>query len=49
MTEVVGRVHLEKGDPIYHIGDAAFSFYLIEKGHVEVDDRSGASPKNRSG
>jgi NADH dehydrogenase len=45
MTEVVGRVHLEKGDPIYHIGDAAFSFYLIEQGHVEVDDHSGATRK----
>jgi NADH dehydrogenase len=45
MTEVVGRVHLEKGDPIYHIGDAAFSFYLIERGHVEVDDHSGVTRK----
>jgi NADH:ubiquinone reductase (H+-translocating) len=45
MTEVIGRVHLEKGDPIYHIGDAAFSFYLIEKGHVEVDDHSGSARK----
>jgi NADH:ubiquinone reductase (H+-translocating) len=45
MTEVVGRVHLEKGDPIYHIGDSAFSFYLIEQGHVEVDDHSGATRK----
>jgi NADH:ubiquinone reductase (H+-translocating) len=42
MTEVVGRVHLEKGDPIYHIGDPSFSFYLIEKGTLEVDDRSGS-------
>ena len=42
MTEVVGRVHLEKGDPIYQIGDAAFSFYLLEKGSVEVNDRSGS-------
>ena len=42
MTEVIGRVHLEKGDPIYHIGDAAFSFYLLEKGSVEVNDRSGS-------
>src|ERR1700722_18239835 len=42
MTEVVGRVHLEKGDPIYHLGDAAFSFYLVEKGRVQVDDRSGS-------
>jgi NADH dehydrogenase len=45
MTEVVGRVHLEKGDPIYHIGDPSFSFYLIEKGAVEVDDHSGSSRK----
>jgi NADH:quinone reductase (non-electrogenic) len=45
MTEVIGRVHLEKGDPIYHIGDSAFSFYLIEKGQVEVDDHSGAARK----
>jgi len=42
MTEVLGRVHLEKGDPIYHIGDAAFSFYLIEKGSVQIDDHSGS-------
>jgi NADH:ubiquinone reductase (H+-translocating) len=42
MTEVIGRVHLEKGDPIYHIGDTAFSFYLLEKGSVEVNDRSGS-------
>jgi NADH dehydrogenase len=39
---VVGRVHLEKGDPIYHIGEAAFSFYLVEKGSVEINDRSGS-------
>ena len=43
MTEVIGRAHLEKGDPIYHIGDAAFSFYLIEKGSVQIDDRSGST------
>jgi NADH dehydrogenase len=41
MTEVVGRVHLEKGDPVYHIGDPAFSFYLIEKGLVELSDENG--------
>ena len=45
MTEVLGRVHLEKGDPIYHIGDGAFSFYLIERGQVEVDDHCGAVRK----
>ena len=44
-TEVLGRVHLEKGDPIYHIGDAAFSFYLLENGSVEVNDRSGSVRK----
>jgi NADH dehydrogenase len=42
MTEVIGRVHLEKGDPVYHIGDAAFSFYLLENGSIEVNDRSGS-------
>jgi NADH:ubiquinone reductase (H+-translocating) len=42
MTKVVGRVHLENGDQVYHIGDAAFSFYLIEKGQVEVDDHAGS-------
>jgi NADH dehydrogenase len=42
MTEVIGRVHLEKGDPVYQIGDAAFSFYLLETGSVEVNDRSGS-------
>jgi NADH:ubiquinone reductase (H+-translocating) len=42
MTEVIGRAHLEKGDPVYHIGDTAFSFYLIEKGKVEMDDHSGS-------
>jgi NADH dehydrogenase len=41
MTEVVGRVHLEKGDPVYHIGDPAFSFYVIEKGQVELSDENG--------
>jgi NADH dehydrogenase len=41
MTEVVGRVHLEKGDPVFHIGDPAFSFYIIEKGKVELSDENG--------
>ena len=42
-TNVVGRVHLEKGDPVYHIDDTAFSFYLIEKGKIEIDDHAGAA------
>jgi NADH:ubiquinone reductase (H+-translocating) len=41
MTEVVGRVYLEKGDPVYDIGDPAFSFYVIEKGQVELSDKNG--------
>ncbi|MBV9299849.1 MAG: FAD-dependent oxidoreductase [Verrucomicrobia bacterium] len=41
-TEVIGRVHLENGNPIYHIGDASFSFYLIENGHVKLDDHAGS-------
>jgi NADH dehydrogenase len=42
-TNVVGRVHLEKGDPVYHIGDTAFSFYLLEKGKIEIDDHAGVA------
>jgi NADH:ubiquinone reductase (H+-translocating) len=45
MTQIIGRVHLEKGDPVYHIGDPSFSFYLIEKGSVEIDDHSGSVRK----
>jgi NADH:ubiquinone reductase (H+-translocating) len=41
MTKVVGRVHLEKGDPVFHIGDPAFSFYIVEKGKVELSDENG--------
>jgi NADH dehydrogenase len=41
MTKVVGRVHLEKGDPVYHIGDPASSFYIVEKGKVELSDGNG--------
>ena len=43
MTNVIGRVHLEKGDPVYHIGDTAFSFYLLEKGKIEIDDHAGSA------
>jgi CRP-like cAMP-binding protein len=39
--QVVGRVYLEKGDPVYDIGDPAFSFYLIEKGQVALADEHG--------
>jgi NADH dehydrogenase len=34
---------------VYHIGDAAFSFYLIEKGQVEVDDHAGSARTLRPG
>ncbi|HZC34169.1 MAG TPA: cyclic nucleotide-binding domain-containing protein, partial [Chthoniobacterales bacterium] len=37
-TSVLGRMHLERDDPIYHAGDPAFSFYLIEKGKVRISD-----------
>jgi NADH:ubiquinone reductase (H+-translocating) len=37
-TRIVGRMHSEPNDPIYHAGDPAFSFYLIEKGKVRVTD-----------
>ena len=45
MTEVIGRVHLEKGDPVYHIGDPALSFYIIEKGSVELSDQNRSIQK----
>jgi NADH:ubiquinone reductase (H+-translocating) len=37
-TQVLGRMHLESNDPVYHNGDPAFSFYLIEKGKVRISD-----------
>jgi NADH dehydrogenase len=37
-TRVVGRMHSEPNDPIYHTGDPAFSFYLIEKGKVRISN-----------
>jgi NADH:ubiquinone reductase (H+-translocating) len=37
-TRVLGRMHLEPNDPIYHVGDPAFSFYLVEKGKVQIVD-----------
>jgi NADH:ubiquinone reductase (H+-translocating) len=37
-TRVIGRMHSEPNDPIYHAGDPAFSFYLIEKGKVRITD-----------
>ncbi|MBV9273063.1 MAG: FAD-dependent oxidoreductase [Verrucomicrobia bacterium] len=40
-TEVLGRMHLEAGDPVFHRGDPAFSFYLIEKGSVAITDDQG--------
>ena len=40
-TNVLGRVHLEKGDPVYHMGDPAFSFYIVEKGRLQVSDAAG--------
>jgi NADH dehydrogenase len=37
-TRVLGRMHSEPNDPIYHTGDPAFSFYLIEKGKIRITD-----------
>ncbi len=42
-TNAVGKVHLEKGDPVYHVGDPAFSFYVVEKGQLKLSDTSGVS------
>jgi NADH:ubiquinone reductase (H+-translocating) len=34
-------MHLETGDPVFHRGDPAFSFYLIEKGKIGLTDDQG--------
>jgi len=37
-----------KGDPVYDIGDPAFSFYVVEKGQVDLRmKRAGADLKAR--
>jgi NADH dehydrogenase len=39
-TEMVGRMHFETGDPVFHIGDPPFSFYLIEKGKISLSNET---------
>jgi NADH dehydrogenase len=40
-TEVLQEVHLEKGDPVFHAGEPAMSFYVVKKGRVDLCDGDG--------
>jgi NADH dehydrogenase len=40
-TEVLQEVHLEKGDPVFHAGEPAMSFYVVKKGRIDLNDGDG--------
>ena len=40
-TEVLQEVHLEKGDPVFHAGEPALSFYVVKKGRIDLIDGDG--------
>jgi NADH dehydrogenase len=40
-TEVLQEVHLEKGDVIFHAGEPAMSFYVVQKGRISLSDGEG--------
>lgn len=33
--------HLEPGDPLFHHGEPAFSFYAVKEGRVDITDKDG--------
>lgn len=35
------EIHLEKGDILFHQGEAAFSFYIVKSGAMEIYDATG--------
>jgi NADH dehydrogenase len=40
-TKVVKELHLEPGDPVFHIGDPALSLYVVQTGKLELHDDAG--------
>jgi NADH dehydrogenase len=40
-TDVLQEVHLEKGDPVFHSGEPAMSFYVVKKGRINLNDGDG--------
>jgi NADH dehydrogenase len=41
-TELLKEMHLEPGDPLFHLGDPAISLYVIKSGRLELRDAGGA-------
>ena len=39
-------IHLEAGDPLFHRGDPAYSFYAVKNGLVEITDENGVLVKS---
>ncbi|WP_081452699.1 FAD-dependent oxidoreductase [Verrucomicrobium spinosum] len=40
------EMHLEAGDPLFHKGEPAFSFYAVKNGRVDITDESGEVVKS---
>ena len=40
------EMHLEAGDPLFHAGEPAFSFYAVKSGRVDIVDREGQVVKS---
>lgn len=40
------EMHLEPGDPLFHAGEPAFSFYAVKSGRVDIVDREGQVVKS---
>ncbi len=40
-TSPMEDIHLEAGDPLFHSGEPAFSFYAVKSGRVDITDSNG--------
>lgn len=40
------EMHLEAGDPLFHKGEPAFSFYAVKSGRVDITDERGTVVKS---
>lgn len=40
------EMHLEAGDPLFHEGEPAFSFYAVKNGRIDITDQHGAVVKS---